>query len=281
MAIDTEHNMQIDRSISSKRTAIFCFIICYTMASIQLNVYAQPINDTEGGNRTPFQTTSPDSSSQFQDIPNWTTMVAEIFIGIIITLLIFRKTKHTDNAIQDMISKIDTTTNSIDSSTREMDKIVKNIDIVTEKQSKVIASIEKRRNNRIEWFTHHSLTVLNSLKKRYEKLYEALEAYQQNKSEANRKHMVSIAKTANRISVNHTITLIQRDIHIAIDYINNPWLVAKFPDELTVIGDVFAMVENSFESYFPESEFLDLKEMIVEKISRIQFYIETLQEEKN
>ena len=96
-------------------------------------------------------------------------------------------------------------------------------------QSKVTKNIERRRKNRISWFAHHSLSVLDSLKKRYEELYQAIEEYQKNRNGKTKRHIVAIAEIALRISVNHTITLIQRDIQTSMEYINNTWLVAKFP----------------------------------------------------
>jgi hypothetical protein len=78
-----------------------------------------------------------------------------------------------------------------------------------------------------------------------------------------------------------TITLIQRDIQTAMDYINNTWLVAKFPDELAMIGYEFELVKNTFLSTFIDDDILlQDKQMIMEKIHRIQFYIDTIRAEE-
>jgi Putative DNA-binding domain len=148
-------------------------------------------------------------------------------------------------------------------------------------QSQIIDIIERRRKNRISWFAYHSLSVLDSLKKKYEELYHAIEEYQMKRNDKTKRHVVAIADTALQIGVNHTITLIQRDIQTAMDYINNTWLVAKFPDELSMIGYEFELVKNTFLSTFIYDEsLLHDKQMIMEKTQRIQFYIDTIRAEE-
>ena len=63
-------------------------------------------------------------------------------------------------------------------------------------QSQVTEIIERRRKNRISWFAYHSLSVLESLKKKYEELYQAIEEYQKNRNDKNKRHVVAIADTA-------------------------------------------------------------------------------------
>ena len=66
-----------------------------------------------------------------------------------------------------------------------------------------------------------------------------------------------------------------------MDYINNTWLVAKFPDELAMIGNEFEFVKSTFLSTFIDNDILlQDKEMVMEKIQRIQFYIDTISEEE-
>ena len=58
-------------------------------------------------------------------------------------------------------------------------------------------------------------------------------------------------------------------------------LVAKFPDELAMIGYEFELVKNTFLSTFIDDDILlQDKQMIMEKIHRIQFYIDTIRAEE-
>jgi hypothetical protein len=66
-----------------------------------------------------------------------------------------------------------------------------------------------------------------------------------------------------------------------MDYINNTWLVAKFPDELAMIGYEFELVKSTFLSTFIDDDILlQDKQMIIKKVHRIQFYIDTIRAEE-
>jgi len=234
---------------------------------------------TKYENKSAIVTTN--DTPQPWDIPNWLTMLTEIGVGIFVTFLIFIKTKQTNNSIHLMMEKIKDTTSRINATTTEMDEVVKRIGNITEQQSEVMKIIEQRRKNRISWFTYHSLGVLSSLKENYEKLYKAIEEYQKDRTDKNKTHMMAVIDSALQISVNHTVSLIQRDIQIAIDYINNTWLVAKFPDELAMIGYEFGLVKNTLlHTFIYDEDLLHSKQMVMEKINRIQFYIDTIRAEE-
>jgi hypothetical protein len=123
---------------------------------------------------------------------------------------------------------------------RKQDAILKNIHELTEQQSKLIGIMESRRRERIRWFKHISLTLLNSVKERYKMLSAAVD-----ESEENLKKIESIASTSILITANAQDLIIKREIPNAAEYIENPWIIAKLADALSLIGDGFKTAKNS------------------------------------
>jgi hypothetical protein len=129
------------------------------------------------------------------EFSNTQTLIIEIVAGIIIALLI-----------------------SVNFG-RKQDAILKNIHELTEQQSKLIGIMESRRRERIRWFKHISLTLLNSIKERYKMLSAAVDRYAADESEENRKKIESIASTSILITANAQDLIIKREIPNAAEYI--------------------------------------------------------------
>lgn len=129
---------------------------------------------------------------------------------------------------------------------KKQDRLLKEIRDLTEEQSRLINIMESRRHQRIRWFKNISLKVLQLVKDRYQKLSEAVDNYAKNDSEENLRMIESIASTSLQISVPYAQdVIINREIPNAADYIENPWIIAKLADNLSLIGDGFTTAKNS------------------------------------
>jgi hypothetical protein len=105
---------------------------------------------------------------------------------------------------------------------RKQELILGQIRDLTEQQSKLINIMETRRRERIRWFKHHSLTVLNSVKAEYVKLSEALDNYALENNEQNLKKIQSIARIGISKVKHAQDLIIIREIPNATEYIQNP-----------------------------------------------------------
>lgn len=134
----------------------------------------------------------------FPELGNNYTLMFELAAGLIIAILIsvyfHRK--------QESLSK---NQNSI---LAEVNTLVDKINQLTLQQSKLINTMEMRRKNRISWFKKHSLTVLRSVRKRYEELSTALDNYVSEKTQENERRIQIIAKTSLEVTVHHAVDLI-------------------------------------------------------------------------
>jgi hypothetical protein len=117
-----------------KELTLFCVLI-WTVSSL-FPAYSQEINATMLVDKNMSMYAI--NASQPWDIPNWSTMIVEVAVGVVITALIFIKTKQTNDSMQRMVEKIKDTTTGINTTTTEMDKVVK----------KIGATIEGNRNYR-------------------------------------------------------------------------------------------------------------------------------------
>jgi hypothetical protein len=159
-------------------------------------------------------------------------LVAGVSIAIIISLYFHRKQKAL--------------TKNQDSILNEVKGLVAKINELTLKQSELIYIMETRRRSRISWFKGHSLKVLNSVKKRYEDLSNAVEKYSSEENDENLRAIRIISKGALKMTVPHAIDLIvNRDLPITAEYIESTWIIAKLPDILSLIGDGFATAEQA------------------------------------
>jgi hypothetical protein len=202
----------------------------------------------------------------FPELGNNFTLMIELIAGIIIAILIsvyFHRKQAALSKNQDSILK-------------EVNTLVSKINELTLEQSKLINIMEMRRRNRIRWFKHHSLTVLNSVKKRYQELSDAVDKYVLEENEENRRRIEVIAKGALKLTVPHAVDLItNRDLQIAAEYIESTWIIAKLPDTLMLIGDGFERAKHS-----PE-DILNIKESIKLSVKSLDYAIDQINNERD
>jgi hypothetical protein len=154
--------------------------------------------------------------------------------------------------------------------------ILDKIQRLEEKQSDLINTMESRRRERIRWFKRISLTLLNSVKKRYQMLSEAVDKYVEDPSEENERKIKSIASTSLQITVRSAYdVIVQREIPNAKDYIENPWIIAKLADVLSLIGDGFGTAKNS------PTDITNIKESIKLSVDGLDSAIEQITNERD
>lgn len=159
---------------------------------------------------------------------------------------------------------------------RKQDSVLKNIHELTKQQSQLIDIMESRRRERIRWFKHHSLGVLNSVKKQYEILSAAVDKYASDRTEENRKKIEIIASTSLQIPVHHAQDLIiNREIPNTTEYIENPWIIAKLVDALSLIGIGFAVAKRS------PTDIANIRQSIELTVKDLNFAIDQINNERD
>ena len=153
-----------------------------------------------------------------------------------------------------------------------LDKIRK----LEEEQSNLINIMESRRKERIRWFKRISLTHLNSVKKRYQMLSTVVDEYAADASEEKENKVKAIASTSLQIIVpSAQDVIIKREIPNATEYIENPWIIAKLADALSLIGGGFATAKNS------PRDIANIKESIKLAVEGLDFAIEQITNERD
>lgn len=76
-------------------------------------------------------------------------------------------------------------------------------------------------------------------------LSAAVDRYAADESEENHKKIEIIASTSILITANAQDLIIKREIPNAPEYIENPWIITKLADALSLIGDGFKTAKNS------------------------------------
>ena len=76
-------------------------------------------------------------------------------------------------------------------------------------------------------------------------LSAAVDRYAADESEENHKKIEIIASTSILITANAQDLIIKREIPNAPEYIENPWIITKLVDALSLIGDGFKTARNS------------------------------------
>lgn len=159
---------------------------------------------------------------------------------------------------------------------RKQDTVLRKIHELTNQQSKLIDIMESRRRERIRWFKHISLKLLNSVKKRYQMLSEAVDKYIDDPSEENERKIKTIASTSLQITVPSAYdVIVQREIPNAKEYLENPWIIAKLADALSLIGDGFMTAKNS------PWDIANIRESIRLSIEGLDFAIEQINNERD
>jgi hypothetical protein len=159
---------------------------------------------------------------------------------------------------------------------KKQNSILKRIQELSEEQSKLIDIMESRRRERIRWFKHHSLGVLNSVKKQYEMLSAAVDKYESDRTEENRKKIEIIASTSLQIPVHHAQDLIiNREIPNTTEYIENPWIIAKLADSLSLIGKGFAAAKRS------PTDIANIRQSIELTVMDLNFAIDQISNERD
>lgn len=159
---------------------------------------------------------------------------------------------------------------------RKQDSVLRNIHDLTDEQSKLIDLMESRRRKRISWFKRNSLTVLDSVKERYQMLSEAMDKYVADQSEENENKIKTIATTSLQITVPYAQDLIiKREIPNAAEYIENPWIIAKLADALSLIGDGFKTAK-----YSP-ADIENIRESIKLSVEGLNFIIDQINNERD
>jgi len=154
----------------------------------------------------------------FPDLGNNYTLMIELAAGLLLAILISVYFHRKQEALS----------NNQDSILAEVNTLVGRINELTFQQSKLINTMEMRRKNRISWFKHHSLGVLNSVKKQYQELSGAVDNYASNQNSENARKIEIIADVSLEMSVPHAQDLIvKRDLPIAAEYIENTWITSK------------------------------------------------------
>jgi ribosomal protein S15P/S13E len=101
------------------------------------------------------------------------------------------------------------------------------------------------------------------------------------KTESKKQYIINSAQISLSLSVNQAQRIIQRDLEKATDYINSTWLVAKFPDEVAMLGYEFDLAHSHFQDYVDEEQTLQIRKLISDKINRIADYIKRIEDEKD
>jgi hypothetical protein len=102
----------------------------------------------------------------------------------------------------------------------------------------------RRRKKRIEWFSHHCLNILRNFKERHVELLTHLNHFIKERSKTSINRIMALAKVHGEFAADYIIPFIKSELDKVEDYLENPWLVNKFPDELSRIGDAMNRVKN-------------------------------------
>jgi methyl-accepting chemotaxis protein len=80
---------------------------------------------------------------------------------------------------------------------------------------------------------------------------------------------------------NYIIPFIKEQLEKVEDYLESAWLVNKFPDELSRIGDAMNRIRNSnINSHTAAEDLHHIIELIEYRIGRIDLYIYTIERER-
>ena len=190
------------------------------------------------------------------DLSNYQSLVIElfsaIFIGALISLYFYNREKDLSKNQKEIVEKIK--------------------DLTTE-QSRLIKIMEERRKDRIRWFKHTSLMLLNSVKERYEKLSDAVDNFEKTDSDGDLKKIEINAKTG-IFSVNYARDIIDRDLLITAEHLENTRLIAKLPDYLLSIDEGFKMAKRS------PMDFENIRESMKESVKNLNSIIDDINSEK-
>ena len=112
-------------------------------------------------------------------------------------------------------------------------------------------------------------------------MLDRIQKFRENKSEENIRKIMSLAKIQNGHASNYLLSFTQYQLSKAENFLDNAWLVNKFPDELAMLGDAMATVKatelNEQTSY---EVFSELDDVLNYRIQRLQFCITILEDER-
>lgn len=138
-----------------------------------------------------------------------------------------------------------------------------------------------RHKKRVDYFSHHSLYILKEFREEHVNLLSELDDFMKERSEQSKDRIMAISCRESDRADHYISPFIKSQLDKVEDYLDSAWLVNKFPDELSMIGNAMHIVRNSKINVHTEIEDLQhMKEIIEDRIVRIQEYIEIIGEER-
>jgi hypothetical protein len=137
------------------------------------------------------------------------------------------------------------------------------------------------RQNRIEYFTYHTLYNFREFVKEHQKILQYTEEYRDNKSGQNAMRIIALAKRNSDRAMYYLAPFTKDQLSKASNFIHSAWLVNKFPDELDILiesmKNISEIIPNDQISYEMVPQLIDNAKYIIQ---RLEFCINILEDER-
>lgn len=144
----------------------------------------------------------------------------------------------------------------------------------------MIRSQHELRRNRIHYFSYHCLHNLVDFRKKHLILSKKIEDFRDKRGNPNSREIEGIAETYGEHVRSYLIPFTMYLLNNTANFIQNGWLVNKFPDELNRMADAMDHVHATNLNTIATSELSSIIETINYRIQRINFCIEAIEEER-
>jgi hypothetical protein len=186
--------------------------------------------------------------------------------------------RKTDKEVKNAVDRIDKTVTRID-------EVVDKMNQITERQHDIITNEDERRKRMKSYPLHHIIGLLKGAKTKHEYLKQHIECFVNDRSEENRRRILSDCKIYGPSIYEHDIPFIKDQVMFATPYLNNPWLANKFLDGyiLGQLANIFLAIKNVEQEdyYYLDRNTETILTEIDEKIRDIDKYINLFEKERD
>lgn len=136
-----------------------------------------------------------------------------------------------------------------------------------------------QRQNRVEYFTFHIITLMSSANEWYQEIGQLLRDCRHDPNNQKLDTIKRTAKIHSDFIKNHTIDFTNFQLENARNFLHSAWLAIKYPDELHMLHWEMSSIAN-LTPILDSQDISRILESIEYKINRIDFHVSVMQEER-